>query len=179
MAGLAQSPITVLICAHNPRPASLTRVLDALRAQTFPLNQWELLLIDNGSAPPLANRFDLSWHPRARHLREEQLGRTKALLRGIAAASAPILVTVDDDNVLASDYLQNVNSIAGANPELGVWGGNVALQFEQPPPEWTRPYWPFLAERSVTTDAMVCDREMSPPLPVGAGCCVRKEVAEH
>jgi hypothetical protein len=48
----------------------LRRVLDALKAQTLPKEQWELLLIDNASKEPLAESWDLSWHPHARHIRE-------------------------------------------------------------------------------------------------------------
>ena len=38
--------------------------------------RWELLLIDNRSDRPLANVYDLSWHPLARDMREEELGLT-------------------------------------------------------------------------------------------------------
>jgi glycosyltransferase involved in cell wall biosynthesis len=102
--------LSVVICSHNPRPDYLARVLAALQAQTLPLADWELLLIDNASAEPLEGRFDLSWHPNARHVREEVLGLTPARLRGIAEAASPLLVFVDDDNVLSSDYLAQVVS---------------------------------------------------------------------
>ncbi len=171
--------VSVLICSYNPRPAYLTRVLEALRAQTLARERWELILIDNASTEPLADRFDLSWHPRGRHLREEQAGKTKALVRGLANSAGPILVTVDDDNVLARDYLQQALAIAAAYATLGAWGGNVRLVFEEPPPEWTRGDWTFLAQQKVEADSMVCNLEFSQPLPVGAGCCVRRQVAER
>src|ERR1700722_2249773 len=98
--------VSVIICSHNPRENYLRRVLDALRAQTLPAQEWELLLVDNASTEPLAGRFDLSWHPNARHVREEKTGLTPARLRGIAEANGELLVFVDDDNVLRSDYLQ-------------------------------------------------------------------------
>ncbi|MGA2852681.1 MAG: glycosyltransferase, partial [Verrucomicrobiota bacterium] len=51
--------ISIIICTHNPREDYLRRVLEALRAQTLPARDWELLLVDNASEKPLASRFDL------------------------------------------------------------------------------------------------------------------------
>jgi glycosyltransferase involved in cell wall biosynthesis len=76
--------LSVIICAHNPRPDYLFRTLEALRSQTVPNAQWELVLIDNASGKPLALHIDLSWHPEGRHIREEELGLTPARLRGIS-----------------------------------------------------------------------------------------------
>lgn len=178
MANLNHIAISVLTCSFNPRTTSLTRVLAALRAQTLALENWECLLIDNASSEPLADRFDLSWHPNARHLREEQIGKTNALLLGIRESVGAILVIVDDDNLLAPDYLEKVRTISAAHPQLGAWGGNVILQFEAPPPPWTKPYWTFLAQQEVKEDDTVCRTDLSGPLPVGAGSCVLRSVAE-
>jgi glycosyltransferase involved in cell wall biosynthesis len=97
--------VSVIVCTHNPRQEYLTRVLAALRVQTLPTAGWELLVIDNASKEPVAGRFDLSWHPHGRHVREDELGLTPARLRWIAEARAELLVFVDDDNVLDPDYL--------------------------------------------------------------------------
>jgi len=136
---------SVIICTHNPRPHYLRRVLGALRAQTLPLDQWELLLIDNASERPLtATDWGLSWHPRARHVREEDLGLAPARLRGIREAAAEMLVFVDDDNLLAPDYLEQALRIKREWPMLGVWGSGVTIpEFEaQPADEW-RDYHSF------------------------------------
>ena len=70
----ASANISVVICTHNPRPDYLRRTLDALKTQTLPQEQWELLLVDNASEKALTGVWDLSWHPRARHIRENELG---------------------------------------------------------------------------------------------------------
>src|SRR5258708_24159047 len=56
----AMLEFSVIICAHNPRPQYLRRVLEALRSQTLPKQEWELLLIDNLSSIPLMPNWDLS-----------------------------------------------------------------------------------------------------------------------
>ena len=67
---------SVIICSHNPRRDYFDRTLVSLREQTMARERWELLLIDNRSDRPLANVYDLSWHPLARDMREEELGLT-------------------------------------------------------------------------------------------------------
>lgn len=169
--------ISVIVCAHNPRPHYLRRVLQALREQTLPTAEWELLIVDNASSEPLTNWVDLAWHPHARHIRETTLGIAFARIRGIREANAPLLIFVDDDNVLDRDYLAQAKAMAAAHPELGAWSGNIQLEFEQPPPEWTRPYWQLLTEREVLQDAQACAVSHSlTTTPVGAGMCFRREV---
>ena len=61
--------LSVVICTHNPRADYLKRTLESLRGQTLPQQKWELVVIDNGSAEPLAGSWDLSWHARSRFVR--------------------------------------------------------------------------------------------------------------
>ena len=114
--------LSVIICAHNPRPDYLKRVLGGLQCQKLAKDQWQLLLIDNASKPPLASAWDLSWHPNARHIYEPELGLSVTRNRGIMEADAELLVFVDDDNVLDSDYLSEVLRIESRWPILGLWG---------------------------------------------------------
>jgi glycosyltransferase involved in cell wall biosynthesis len=86
-------------------------VHSGLQRQTLPLYSWEYLIIDNNSQPSLAENVDLGWHPYARVVREEQLGLTAARLRGIKESTAALLVFVDDDNVLAADFLEQAIAI--------------------------------------------------------------------
>ena len=171
--------LSVIICAHNPRADHLERVLEALRGQTLAKEEWELVVIDNASATSLAERYALAWHPDARHAREDNLGLTWARLRGISESTAGILVFVDDDNVLDNEYLRNVLEISSSHPRLGAWSGNVELEFETPPAQWTKKYWPFLAGRRIEADAVSFNSELAEPLPVGAGLCVRRVVAQR
>src|SRR5271170_3727335 len=102
---------SVIICTHNPRQDYLRLTLEGLEKQTLPKERWELLLIDNASKEPLAGKWDLSWHPNARHIREEELGLTPARLRGIKESKGGLLVFVDDDNVLEVNYLETALDI--------------------------------------------------------------------
>lgn len=170
--------VSAIICSHNPRESFLRRVLDGLRLQTLPAAQWELLLIDNASDAPLASRFDLSWHPHGRHVREEALGLTPARLRGIAEAVAEVLVFVDDDAVLAPDYLEQALAVGLKWPFVGVWGGSVIPEYETPLPHWVGDQvWRLLCV-DVKEDVWSNLREGYATVPCGAGMCVRRQVGQ-
>ncbi|NEU71614.1 glycosyltransferase family 2 protein [Hassallia byssoidea VB512170] len=173
-----KAPISVITCTHNPRRDYFEKVLSALKSQTLPLEQWEFLLIDNASQQLLSSEIDLSWHLNARHIREEQLGLTPARLRGVKEAAGEILVFVDDDNVLDSDYLEAAFKISKDCSMIGAWGGKIIPEFEIPPPEWTKPHLTALAITKFEQDIwsnLIHHRETT---PCGAGLCVRKIVAE-
>jgi len=141
------------------------------------MGEWELLLVDNASTPPLTEWIDLGWHPNSRHIRETSLGIAAARLRGIAEAKADLLIFADDDTVLENDYLAHARAIACEHPKLGTWSGSVRLEFEETPPEWTKQYWRFLAARDVPRDAQSsstsCDLAVA---AWGGGMCLRREV---
>ncbi len=168
--------LSVIICTHNPDAARLSKVLQHLRAQTLRPQDWWLLLIDNRSEPGKLDSADISWHPNAKIIREERLGLTWARLRGIREAAGALLVFVDDDNLLGPDYLEQALVVAQEWPMIGAWGGEVTLDFESPPPEWTRPYWWMLGSRAFERDAW-SNQDDGRCLPCGAGMCLRPAVA--
>lgn len=170
--------LSVIICAHNPRRAFLERVLQALQEQTLPREQWEFVLVDNASQTPLREQYDLAWHPRGRIVREEALGLTMARLCGIRETTGEVLVFVDDDNLLDRNYLAEVLRLAGEWPPLGVWGGRIEPEWESPPAEWTRPYWPYLALNFLDRPKWGNVTGSLEAAPCGAGLVLRRAVAE-
>jgi len=173
---------SVIICTHNPRTDYLARVLDSLRNQALSLDKWELLIVDNASRVALASRWDISWHPAARHIFESKLGLSWARRRGIQEASADLIIFVDDDNVLNETYLAEAIKIKQERPSLGVWGaGCIRGDFEVEPQEklqsWlpvrevTAPRWSNLAGLHLLGESP------EEAIPWGAGLCVRREVA--
>ena len=171
--------VSVIICTHNARPDYFGRCLTALREQTLGFEHWELLIVDNCSEQPVATRFDASWHPHARQVSEPILGLTPARLRGIRESRGDLLVFVDDDNVLAPDYLDQALGVAQEQSHLGSWSGQCTAEFEETPPEWTRRYWGNLVIREFERDVWSNLPRLPDTMPCGAGLCVRREVALH
>jgi glycosyltransferase involved in cell wall biosynthesis len=171
--------ISTIICTHNPRDDYFPRVLEALRNQCLPKDQWELLIIDNGSRDPLAFKWPIDWHPNARHIREDELGLTPARMRGIRESKGEYLVFVDDDNVLDSSYLANVVKIAANKPWIGAFGGSCIGEFEHPPEADTTFMFDHLAIREITDESWACSPGINSInyAPVGAGMVVAASVA--
>ena len=170
--------ISVVICSHNPNENYFRRVLAALRAQTLPTKDWELLVIDNASKTRLEFSWDLSWHRNARHVREEKIGLTQARLCGIRESAGELVVFVDDDNVLSEDYLSVAVEISRAYRQIGAFGASTKGEFEEPPPAWMERYLWALAIRELKRDYWSNILAGSDAVPFGAGLCVRRVVAE-
>lgn len=174
-------PLSVAIPTHNPDPARLDRTLAGLRSQTLPFADWDLVVVDNASHNRAAlSALDLSWHPRARVVREETLGLTAARLRAFSETGGEIIVLVDDDNVLASDYLAQVVTRFASDPSLGAAGGKAVGEFASPPPAWTREFHGLIAVRDLGDRAQRASwsegqpREYPACSPIGAGLALRR-----
>lgn len=176
--------LSVVVCTHNPHRGRLTRTLAGLRAQTLPLSNWELFIVDNRSEPALdAATLSLDWHPTARVLREPTLGLSHARAAGFAASAAEIVVLVDDDNVLAPDYLARCLTVFAEDAKLGVIGGKSLPEFEHAPAPWMREFDGLLALRDLG-DAPIATYADAAPLaypahaPMGAGMALRRAAAQ-
>ena len=168
---------SVVICTRNPRVNYLSRVLTALREQTLPVTNWELLLVDNGSENPLEDLVDLSWHPSCRVVHEPEPGLTPARLRAVEEVRGELITFVDDDNVLDPSYLSESMLIAQNFSCLGAWGGQLLPEFEIPPAPGLEDLLEGLALRQFHLPRWSnCDTSTC---PYGAGLCVRASVAKR
>lgn len=173
--------ISLIVCTHNPRSDYLRRVLQVLREQTLPMSNWELLLVDNRSSQTLSAQIDLSWHPHGKHVREETLGLTSARLCGIETARGELLIFVDDDNLLAPDYLASALEIGRENPWIGTFGAcTITPVYEVQPSAELEPYCSMLALRNEPHDRFTnLPRLEAAAVPFGAGLCVKAQVAKN
>ncbi len=177
--------VTVVVPTHCPNRARLARTLDALGAQTVPPEQWECIVIDNGSTGfPDAAFFAAHLPPGGRIVAEPVLGLTAARRRGLRVARHALVVFVDDDNVLAPDYLATVQALFDAHPRLGAAGGKSLPDFEIAVPPWATEFLPLLALRDLGGKPLIASslrpdgvqRNVYPPFaPIGAGMALRCE----
>ena len=175
--------LSVLIPSHNPRPELLKQVLHSLSKQTLQPTDWELLLIDNASTAPLKADL-LAWHPNGRLIVEPTLGLTSARLRGIEEARGPLLVWVDDDNVLDPGYLEAALEAFQANPKLGAAGGASIPCYTESPPSWFVKGLVPLGCRDHGDQPIAMSWRDQPPhyppaAPIGAGLVIRHQAIQH
>ncbi|MGC3988598.1 MAG: glycosyltransferase [Chthoniobacteraceae bacterium] len=168
--------LSVMICSRNPRPEYLAQAIKALRNQTIPPSEWEFILVDNDSTPPIA--LDLSWHPNARIVIEKEPGILAARLRAIAEASGELLCFFDDDNAPCPTYLADCLEISRTHPWLGAWGAaHIDGKFEIPVPPWARPFLHMLALRTENGNYW-SNMEDWRTIPYTAGMAFRRQIGQ-
>jgi glycosyltransferase involved in cell wall biosynthesis len=180
--------LTVVVPAHNPHPGRLHRTLTGLRAQSLAASEWECLLVDNASSPAVAAEALVETAPAGlRILREPVAGLTHARVRGFTEARGDFAVLVDDDNVLAPDYLAQVVALFSEHPRVGVLGGKSQPEFETPPADWTAEFHGLLALRDLGDQPLIstglrpagASHHAYPGFaPIGAGMAIRRAAWE-
>jgi len=180
--------LSVVLPTHNPDPGRLRRTLLGLCGQTLPAATWETVLVNNASTNFPAGDFFAGCAPRNfAVIAEPELGLSAARRRGLSAARGSLIVLVDDDNVLAPDYLAEVTALFAEHPRVGAAGGRSRPEFAAKPDAWTAEFHPLLALRDLG-DAPIIATSLRPsgsvrneyPLcaPIGAGMALRRAACE-
>ncbi|MGH7995520.1 MAG: glycosyltransferase, partial [Opitutaceae bacterium] len=176
--------LSVIVPCHNPDIGRFIRTLRGLREQTLEPARWEAIVVDSASDRfPADSLFREMRLPGLRLVREPAPGLTAARVRGFREAQGQVCVMVDDDNVLAPDYLAFGLAAFQGDPRLGAAGGKSLPEFHPDPPAWIREFDGLLAlrdlgERPVRAEwADGSPRDYPGCAPVGAGLAVRRDAA--
>jgi glycosyltransferase involved in cell wall biosynthesis len=175
--------LSVIICSYNPNPRVLEQCLQHLAVAIEAEQPFEVLLIDNNSNPSLES-LEVVKSFQAKYLftrviLETNQGLTPARLRGMRESKGSVLIFIDDDNFIKSDFLEKVKKVANDYPFIGSFSGQVKLVSEVTPDEWTKKYWGMLVHRQFEGNHWSNLYFNNDTMPCGAGLCVRREVAAH
>jgi glycosyltransferase involved in cell wall biosynthesis len=156
--------ISVVIPAYNEEKY-LSACLQALCHQTYPREQFEVIVVDNGSTDATAQ---IAQEFGARVVEEPIKGIARARQRGFEAARGEVIASTDADTVVPPFWLARIAGHFNGNPELGgVYG----------PVYW---YDGRLHERLImqypVTWALMLSNRMGRTLWVGSNFAVRAEV---
>jgi glycosyltransferase involved in cell wall biosynthesis len=117
------SPFASVIIPTRNRPKAVESCLDALAAQTLPPGSFEVIVVDDGSEPPLSldplrwvAKFDLKL------LHQPNTGPAGARNRGVAEARGEFLAFTDDDCLPTPTWLEKLVAALCENPEALVGG---------------------------------------------------------
>ena len=176
--------ISVIIPTYNPDPFNINEALNSLKSQTLQLDKWELIIIDNNSTNGIPANLDLRWHCNSKLVREERQGLTHCRIRGFNMAKGRIIIMIDDDNVVAEDYLEVVLQHFDNNKFLGTIGGKIEGKFlHGAPPTWTVPFWNMLALRDFGPEPIISAATIADGYPncapVGAGMAIRSAILKN
>lgn len=137
---------SIIICTYNGRER-LAPVLQAV-AGLAGVGSCEVIVVDNastdGTGPYAADQL-------ARHeldgrvVAEPVAGLTNARRAGLATSTGELVIFVDDDNVLAPDYLSRAARLMHDNPRWGVVGGFAIGEATVPFPPWWSDFAPHYA----------------------------------
>lgn len=97
-------PVSVIIPCYQTPEATLARTLAGLEGQTYPPGLFEVVLVDDGSAPPLrppASSLDVTVVAQERR----GVGIARARNTGARAAAHDVLLFLDSDMLVEADWL--------------------------------------------------------------------------
>lgn len=116
-----------IIIATHARPDSLGRLIASLKPQLHP-SKSELIVAENGT--PLPTQLAAADHVTA-HLHDPRPGKCRVQNLAIKRASGEILAFLDDDLVVARDYVNQVERFFGYHSEFAAMKGRI-LPLEDP-----------------------------------------------
>jgi glycosyltransferase involved in cell wall biosynthesis len=126
------------------RSTLLRKAVSSITQQTFPAEQFEIIIVDNGSTDDTRRTLDelIGRHPRhkIRYVYEPEPGLLAARHRGAFEAAGELFVYVDDDVEPVPGWLAAV--VAGFDdPKVQIVGGRNLPKYEIDPPAWIDSFW--------------------------------------
>lgn len=133
---------SVIVCTRN-RANLLPSVVSQLRAQDYPSDAFEIIVVDNRSTDNTARiveKFVSEGGAPVRYVAENRLGITFARNRGAEVSHYPYLAYLDDDCSVEPDWLSQLVEGFNLHDDVVVVGGQVVLDWDQQkPPAWLGP----------------------------------------
>ncbi|WP_206366208.1 glycosyltransferase [Sphingomonas flavalba] len=119
-----------VVIPHFNQVTAAARCLQSLREQSWPVEQTEVILVDNGSIQDLAPLR--SAFPEVTFLVETQAGPGPARNLGARTARGSLLAFIDADCRADPDWLRQAVAALAAPDSTGVVGGDVRIDFVDP-----------------------------------------------
>jgi glycosyltransferase involved in cell wall biosynthesis len=172
--------VSLVLCCFNSAsrlPDAFARTLASIAAQrTRSGFAWELIVVDNASRDDTAEFARRRWpkgHPvELQVISEPRAGLSYANQRGLDDARYEFVALVDDDNWVASDWVDSVAKSMLAHRDAGAIGGSCVAVCESAPPAWLANVTEWLAVGPQVREGS--DLTDNPGVLRGAGLAVRK-----
>ena len=113
--------ISVIIPTYNRRD-SLLRTLDSLKQQSFPMDRFMVILVDDGSTDDTQTIASQQFPFTVRYLQQKNQGATAARNYGATISQSEILVFIDDDITISPQTLAALAEKFGEKTNVLVMG---------------------------------------------------------
>lgn len=140
--------VDIIICTYNNAPL-LERALEAISQQKVsPGIDWQVLVVNNNctdESPEVVEKYTPNFPVPLKTVVETEQGLHHARLCGIKNTSGDWVAFVDDDCLIAEDFVQELAEFASERPNCGAFGAKIILEWEiEPPPLYAlRRKWAF------------------------------------
>jgi glycosyltransferase involved in cell wall biosynthesis len=168
--------LTLIICTHN-RAESLAATLEAIALQQAPGIHWDVLVVANActdETAAVASRYVSDPRiPEVRIINEPRPGVAYARCTGVRHSDATWVAMVDDDCLLAPDWVRQACSFAELQPYTGAFAGRNELAWPSGTPVWCLDHAASLAEQDFGEEARRLP-DQGRPAPCGAGLVLNR-----
>ena len=123
--------ISAIVCTYN-RSTYLRKALGSLVDQSLSKDQYEVIVIDNGSQDDTRQVIDeFSWMPNLKYVYEPNLGLSQARNTGWRNAHGGYVAYLDDDAIACPRWLEKILEVfENVKPRPGCVGGKIEPRWE-------------------------------------------------
>ena len=175
---------SIIIPTYN-RANQLFRCLKSLVALDFASDEYEIIVVDNGSTDNTKGVIEgyIKEHPQhiIRYFYDDIPGLLTGRHRGASEAKSKILVFIDDDIHADKDWLSAIVNTFNQHMDINIVGGKCLPLYENEPPQWLNYFWQCLPESGEMLPYLsLCnfgdeEKEINPTLVWGLNFSIRKD----
>ncbi len=137
--------IDLVICTYN-NASLLKRTLEGIAQLSVPSNiTWNVLVVNNNCTDETATIVKdqiLKNEIQLRMVIETDQGLTAARVRGVHDTHSEWIAFIDDDCILAKNWIEEAEKFIKVYPGCGLFGGKIQLLWEKEPPSYVM-HFPF------------------------------------
>ena len=173
--------ISIIICTYN-REKYIRPLLESIAKNDYPTTDYEIVLVDNNctdNTHGVCEQFAAAHKEVAfRYVIEPEQGLSAARNKGIKEAKGDIIIYVDDDALVDTDYIRQYAEHFATYPETMAAGGPIEPLYESKEPSWMSPYTKALLTAWMNYGTQVREYPNG-RYPGGGNAAYRKEVFER
>ena len=173
--------LSIIICTYN-REKYIRPLLESIAKNDYPTTDYEIILVDNNctdNTHGVCEQFAAAHKEVAfRYVIESEQGLSAARNKGIKEAKGDIIIYVDDDALVDSDYIRIYAEHFAVHPDTMAAGGPIEPLYETKEPSWMSPYTKALLTAWMNYGTQVREYPNG-RYPGGGNAAYRKEVFDR